>query len=207
MYRNQFRSSRLGSDTSWLISLALAYQWYLSCRALHKQCNQLYKRPKWHPTRLLDIGVQGESTWKLQICSEDQLLSPNYLTLSYRWGSLPCLMLTSSNLDELRRGRLIKDLPRTFRDVIIVARWFSIRYLWIDSLCILQDSQEDWQEESSAMGNVYANSSCNVAAAASADPHGGLFRSQECGDIQPGLLELGCSDLSRKKYFIFNMKY
>ena len=116
-------------------------------------------------------------------------------------------MLTSSNLDELRRGRLIKDLPRTFRDVIIVARWFSIRYLWIDSLCILQDSQEDWQEESSAMGNVYANSSCNVAAAASTDPHGGLFRSRECGDIQPGLLELGCSDLSRKKYFIFDVEY
>ncbi|ERF71712.1 hypothetical protein EPUS_05584 [Endocarpon pusillum Z07020] len=179
----------------------------MSCRACHSRCNRLVKRPKWYPTRLLDIGVSGDSTWALRTCSKEPPSSPNYMTLSYRWGSVPCLKLLRSNIEELSTGKPIRDLPLTFRDSIAVARRFSIRYLWIDRLCILQDSQEDWLKESSAMRDVYANSSCNIAAAVSSDPHGGLFRFRYPADIQPGVVQLKFSNLSQENFFIFDELY
>ena len=206
-FRSQFSSIAIAPTTSSIQSLGLAYQWYMSCRACHSRCNGLVKRPKWYPTRLLDIGVPGDSTWALRTCSKDPPLSPNYMTLSYRWGSAACLKLLQSNIKELSAGKLIRDLPLTFRDSITVARRFSIRYLWIDRLCILQDSQEDWLKESSAMRDVFANSSCNIAAAISADPHGGLFRSRYPADILPGVVHLRFSNLSQENFCIFDDVY
>lgn len=46
----------------------------------------------------------------------------------------------------------------------------NVRYLWIDSLCIIQDSQNDWSHEAACMDVIYSNSYCNVAAAQSIDP-------------------------------------
>lgn len=69
----------------------------------------------------------------------------------------------------------IPTLPRTFEDAIAFARKLRIRYLWIDSLCIIQGDTEDWQMECSIMDKVYQNSFCNLAATVSIDSHGGLF--------------------------------
>ncbi|KAJ3468234.1 hypothetical protein MRS44_002299 [Fusarium solani] len=88
-------------------------------------------------------------------------------------------MLLKSNIDEFCRGKYITDLPQTFQDLITVARHFSIRYVWIDALCIIQDSPQDWVFESSTMRDVYANSFCTIAASASSGPEGGLFRSRQ----------------------------
>jgi hypothetical protein len=60
-------------------------------------------------------------------------------------------------------------------DAIAVARKLRVRYLWIDSLCIIQGNEEDWQKECCIMNKVYQNSFCNIAATASIDSHGGLF--------------------------------
>jgi Heterokaryon incompatibility protein (HET) len=132
--------------------------------------------------------------------------SPNYMTLSYRWSSLPNLKLVQSNIDELRGGNLIEELPQTFRDAITVLHRFSVRYLWIDSLCIVQDSLEDWERESSTMRDVYANSACNISAAASSEPSGGLFRKHQKDAIQPGLVAMSIGSI-QKKYYIFDGSY
>lgn len=76
---------------------------------------------------------------------------PNYLTLSYRWAQKPTVVLLGSTIDDFRRGAPIDSLPRTLRDAITVARHFSVRYLWIDSLCTVQDSPDDWARESVRM--------------------------------------------------------
>lgn len=173
---------------------------------MHKPCRRLVRNPKWYPTRLLDIGVPGDLTWKLHICADDKIISPNYMTLSYRWGSLPCLKLMQSNIDELRQGQFVDELPQTFRDAVRVLRRFSVRYLWIDSLCIMQDSLEDWERESSTMHDVYANSSCNISAIASADPTGGLFQNHDKDAIQPGLVTLNAG-AAQKRYHILDDSY
>jgi len=60
-------------------------------------------------------------------------------------------------------------LTKTFQDAIYITRRPGIRFLWIDSLCIIQDSVSDWVKESSTMGEVYANGIFNIAATAASD--------------------------------------
>ncbi|KAF4420111.1 HET-domain-containing [Fusarium acutatum] len=98
---------------------------------------------------------------------------PEYMTLSYRWAKPPSIRLLSSHFEVFRKGALISQLPKTFREAITVARRFSIRYLWIDSMCIIQDSPEDWARESLQMHLVYANSACTISATASEGPDEG----------------------------------
>ena len=119
--------------------------------------------------------------------AQDGISDPNasYMTLSYRWGQNPTLLLLGSNIDSFRAGRSIRDLPLTFREFFTVARRFSINYVWIDALCIIQDSEKDWEAEAPAMRDVYANSACNVAASASCNPEGGLFRTREPDSKNP----------------------
>lgn len=104
------------------------------------QPNRTHQAPRpLLPTRLIDIGLDGETHWKLCIPSKGQI-SPSaaYMTLSYSWGeSADHIKLLSSNLDDFRRGRPIRDLPWTLFDLVGVARRFSVRYVWIDSLCIM----------------------------------------------------------------------
>ena len=164
-------------------------------------------RPRWYPKRLLDIGVQGDTEWKLIDTSSCSPASPSYMTLSYRWGSLPALKLTRSTAQAFHCGMPFLNLPQVYKDTVKVAHWFSVRYLWIDSLCIFQDSYEDWEKESSVMQDIYANSACNIAATASMNPEGGLFRRRRLEDVQPRYLRatLICSD--EENYCIFDASY
>lgn len=74
------------------------------------------------------------------------------------------MMLTASTLEEMRSEISIPELPQTFQDAIAITRSLHVRYLWIDSLCTMQDSQSDWTIEASMMKNVYANPTCTIAA-------------------------------------------
>lgn len=69
-------------------------------------------------------------------------------------------------------------LPKTFRDAIEVTRNIGIKYIWIDSLCIAQDDQEDWERESSTMASVYERCYLNISATDSNDSTGGCFLKQ-----------------------------
>jgi hypothetical protein len=97
------------------------------------------------------------------------------MCLSYCWGQADFIQLTGRSLEDLQRGVDVKRLPRVFREFIQVARDFGVRYVWIDSLCILQDSEEDWQTESGKMADIYNNSFVTVAATGARNPHDMLF--------------------------------
>ncbi len=137
-------------DTSSLSSIKTAFNWFQSCCSNHTKCvKSSLELGTWHPTRLMDIGLQSSLLWNLCVTAENGASPPlaPYLTLSYRWGSQPKLLLLSSTIEQFRKGQSIETLPRTFRDLIVVARLLSIRYIWIDALCIIQDSKEDWETE------------------------------------------------------------
>ncbi|KAF5586880.1 het domain protein [Fusarium subglutinans] len=72
-------------------------------------------------------------------------------------------------------GILVTDLPKTFRDAVLVSRYLGIPYLWIDSLCIIQGDTEDWAHESSRMLNVYSDAYVVIAANHASDSAGGCF--------------------------------
>ena len=159
------------------------------------------------PTRLVDIGAKDDREWKIINTSGHSLASSNYVTLSYQWGSSPALKLTCSTTQAFYQGMPFSTLPQTYKDIVKIARRFSVRYIWIDSLCIFQDSHEDWERESSTMRDVYANSACNIAATASTNPEGGLFRERQLRDVQPGNLTVSLLTPEEEKYYVFEGLY
>jgi hypothetical protein len=97
------------------------------------------------------------------------------MTLSHCWGSKSFLKLTRENYDELKVHIPFEKLTKTFQDAITITRFNKIEYIWIDSLCIIQDSRQDWEKESSLMKDIYSNSFCNIAASHAIDGEMGCF--------------------------------
>lgn len=116
------------------------------------------------------------------------------MTASHRWGSAKPLSLTKETASTLRRGIKAVDLPKTFGDVVKVAWKMRIRYLWIDSLCIYQDSEYDWRSEFTNMGLVYGNSWLNVAAIDSPYCHSGCLYDRDVKLVRPFKLTLTPDD-------------
>jgi hypothetical protein len=80
-------------------------------------------------------------------------------------------------IEDRKRGILIRELPRTFRDAVSIARRLQIQYVWIDSLCIIQDNKFDWEREASKMADIYANAYLTIAASFSSDSSSGCLPS------------------------------
>ena len=66
------------------------------------------------------------------------------------------------------------ELSKTFQDAIGITRILGIRYIWIDALCIIQDSELDWKRESAQMFRIYSSSYCNLAASSARDGSHGM---------------------------------
>ncbi|KAF1989441.1 HET-domain-containing protein, partial [Aulographum hederae CBS 113979] len=98
-----------------------------------------------------------------------------YACLSHCWGGLQPIQTTRGNIESHKRGIDLAKLPLTFREAVLFTRRLGIRYLWIDSLCIIQDNILDWQEQSSNMCSVYGNSHLVLAATKAANPMDGCF--------------------------------
>ena len=98
-----------------------------------------------------------------------------YATLSHCWGEYKPVQLLSSNIVSFFDYIDYTTLSKTFQDAITTVRVLGIQYIWIDSLCIIQDSTEDWSKESLSMKSVYYFSYLNIAATAAYDGREGLF--------------------------------
>jgi hypothetical protein len=117
-----------------------------------------------------------------------------YVALSHCWGNTRPLTTTTATLADHLKELAVASMPQTFRDAVLITRELGIEYLWIDSLCILQDSKEDWQRESSKMGTLYSNAFLTISAAASTDSTQGIFRPRSVSPIPPVKIEPRDSD-------------
>jgi hypothetical protein len=134
----------------------------------HDSCNRAVQDIL--PTRLLQI--KGPKEVRLH-CTRNE--TDPYACLSYCWGTNPFIRTTSSTLHQYQSNIQWTELPKTFQDAISFTHRLGIRYLWIDSLCIIQDSVEDWRYESGQMANTYKNARLTIAATHSIDASGGCF--------------------------------
>ncbi|TEY45377.1 hypothetical protein BOTCAL_0336g00060 [Botryotinia calthae] len=176
-------ASIAGDTTMSDAALAQASKWYRECLLNHTTCNTSLASDCRMPTRLLRIDEDEE--YARLVTKEEVVQDSCYSTLSHCWGDSDISKLTISNLESFKAGISLERLPKTFIEAIFVARKLSISYIWIDSLCIIQDSDDDWQTESVLMEDVYGNSSLNIMATASKNSHEGLSRSRD-----PKMLEL-----------------
>ncbi|KAM5350302.1 hypothetical protein ACJ41O_006807 [Fusarium nematophilum] len=153
--------------------------WIERCDSNHEDCKLGARSPL--PTRVLDVQNQNQAdgdTIYLHVSGDD---FGEYTCLSHCWGERQPLKTEASTIEARKKGIDWKDLPRTFQDAVTITRILGIRYLWIDSLCIIQDDKEDWRRESAKMHTVYQNGYLTIAASGSPGPGGGLFREAPVG--------------------------
>ncbi|KAF2498574.1 HET-domain-containing protein [Lophium mytilinum] len=159
--------------TNTIDALPLVKRWARECTTLHELCERPLKGTI--PTRLIDIGGSVP-----RICLADEVQGDvEYATLSHCWGSLKVPNLTTTTLESFRQEIPPEALPKTFQDAVFVARSLSYSHLWIDSLCILQDSADDWSRESGLMTQVYGDSGLTIAATSAEDGTIGCFFNRE----------------------------
>ncbi|KAM7189098.1 Heterokaryon incompatibility protein (HET) domain containing protein [Naviculisporaceae sp. PSN 640] len=191
---------RTGSDITWREPLTknhswrtfeLFQQWMTTCLTDHGNCTLSLSGERiddnWAgdnlgntelPSRVLDVFEKEDDIIKLvETCTLDQKRAP-YVTLSHCWGppDKQPLTTTRENLQEhTSSGIPVSSFPKTFRDAIDITRQLDIQYLWIDSLCIVQDDEEDWLAESEKMGAIYHRAAVTIAASDANNSTEGCF--------------------------------
>lgn len=86
------------------------------------------------------------------------------------------MQLNSETVNKFKQNIPFDHLPKTFQDALIVCKALDVHYIWIDSLCILQDSQEDWAMQGSKMAQIYSDCLVTIAADAAANSGQGFLR-------------------------------
>ncbi|KAK4182248.1 HET-domain-containing protein [Podospora australis] len=132
------------------------------------------------PTRLVDIG-SDKAHVKLVETNVSDIKGP-YTCLSHCWGGYQPLRTTKETLTQHLSSIPWDGMPKTFQDAIEFNRHLGVQYIWIDSLCIIQDDRDDWARESAAMCAVYQNSYLTVSASSASDGTCGLSL-QASGDF------------------------
>ncbi|KAI0888539.1 heterokaryon incompatibility protein-domain-containing protein [Annulohypoxylon maeteangense] len=157
------------SPISWMVQqqrrpdLELAKSWFRECRDNHKFCVTLSPSHDAYPTRLLRITSDASEIIAVSLTESRDARGP-YLALSHCWGTVKPLVTTSMNYETHRKGIRLQDLPASFQHAVLVTRYFGFEFLWIDSLCIMQDSREDWERECPRMADIYSNATVTIAA-------------------------------------------
>jgi hypothetical protein len=150
--------------------IGLARQWISECERDHTICKR-WSSSKALPTRVLDVGSESQPPRLVESLGK----TGRYTALSHCWGKAQPLTTTSGNLSEHLIAIQLDRLPKTFREAVLLTRQLNLQYIWIDSLCIIQDSKADWDTESSKMAEVYAGASVTIAATSAKDGREGLF--------------------------------
>ena len=131
------------------------------------------------PARVVKVGAEAISL----VDFDPDTMGGGFAALSYPWGSAadlehnPPYLALASTLDDLRAGISVTRLPLTIRHAVSLCVILEIGYLWVDSLCIIQDSPNDWEIEASKMETVYSASKLTIIAAAAKSCHDGISES------------------------------
>lgn len=146
--------------------------WIVECNENH-DCWASKSLP-YLPTRVIDVGSDRADP-RLHISEDKQ--RGQYAALSHCWG-FPGMQHLTTTIDTLAShcdGIPVDRFPPTFQDAIRVTRALGLLYLWIDCLCIIQDSPTDWARESSRMAHLYTDAYITLAADFATDSGSGLF--------------------------------
>ncbi|EEU41745.1 uncharacterized protein NECHADRAFT_8553, partial [Fusarium vanettenii 77-13-4] len=133
--------------------------WLFNCLTNHPKCSS--KGICESPVRLLKLG-QDEST----VCLVPNHQNFRYAALSYCWGADQEYKLIQARLTAYHASIDVASLPKSVQDAIKVARSLDgISYIWIDSLCIIQDDDDDKGSQLAKMGDIYRGGTVTISAA------------------------------------------
>ncbi|KAH6722693.1 heterokaryon incompatibility protein-domain-containing protein, partial [Leptodontidium sp. MPI-SDFR-AT-0119] len=153
---------------------AIIQGWVHDCIQTHTKCGLVELSKSDLPFRVLCIA--GNSV--VLVHAQDTIID-RYATLSHRWGQKHPVTTTEENIARWMEEIPWEELPKTFQDAICIARGLGLSFIWIDSLCIIQDNPQDWEKEARRMATIYSNSHLNIAATSSIDALGGCIFSRK----------------------------
>lgn len=170
----------------------LLRSWLDSCDKKHTLCRSAPTSIP-APCRMLDITLDIP---RLVEISRDQVSERIYVTMSHCWGMKQPTRTTKENIKFRREGVELKDLSPLFRAAIQLCKMIGCNLLWIDSLCIIQDDENDWLEQSQKMAEIYSNAYFNIGATSLPDSDGSLFHERWMGksDLPLSTYSLGSLD-------------
>jgi hypothetical protein len=152
------------------------------CIGNHSDCQT---KPTSLPKRVLYLGAYPQNSFPpaIRLLETDGKLKDRYAALSHCWGNgkIPRLLVrgadgktddgiekyTAGNINQLKEAIDFSTLSETFKDAIRVCNKLQIQYIWIDSLCIIQNDPEDWKVEAAKMGNIYKDAFITIAGVSS----------------------------------------
>ncbi|KAI0407416.1 heterokaryon incompatibility protein-domain-containing protein [Xylaria palmicola] len=154
--------------------------WIDSCLSNHSQCSTTQITTDWIPKRLLEVtnGGNGLRVRLVESLESNLNRGAKFAALSHVWGDLnasPPLRLLTSNFSQLKKGIQEYELPRNFLEASHVCARLGIQYLWIDSLCIIQNSVDDWKEQALLMHLVYSHALITIVATSAKSCHDGFL--------------------------------
>lgn len=158
--------------------LSTIQEWLHTCQATHRHCRlaSSSSSPDSYrlPDRVIDVGYDGMDSIRLYSGPERH---GSYLALSHRWvtGPTPGWVTTQSSLARRYGWFSLRGLPKSIVDAIRVTRVLGFRFLWIDSLCIVQDSAADWNAQSLQMATIYSNARITLFADCAKDDEAGFL--------------------------------
>lgn len=181
-------------------TLGLIKKWIKTCEDGHDKCQMGYTREETRfagptddegtrlrakynkkdcalPTRVIDVFASEDGVRLV----ESQTIGGRgcYIALSHVWGKVAHFKTERLSYEAHKDKIPLPNLPQTFQDAVIITRDLGIRYLWIDSLCIIQDSALDWEQEASRMASVYMNAYVTISATSAADSNGGCLNRRQ----------------------------
>lgn len=127
------------------------------------------------PKRLINVVDTHSPIVKLY--ETKRLDKIKYLALSHPWGSPPHFCTYPGDIHKYRNGIRVVDIPKTFQDAVFVTRKLGFQYLWIDSLCIIQGPEGDFESEGKRMEDVFSHAECVLAATCAEGQEDGFLNS------------------------------
>src|SRR5437016_1094573 len=131
------------------VDLSLVLPYFSECLKSHHLCKA--NKAAQLPTRVLDLLAADGNICLYESRQEEQ----PYLCLSHCWGTCTQFTTTVATRQDRKIDISWAHLPPLFQDAVTIARKLGYRYLWIDSLCIVQDDPADWDREAAQMWSIY----------------------------------------------------
>nr|UWK20211.1 HET-domain containing protein [Trichoderma oligosporum] len=147
--------------------------WIGACERDHEDC-RMFNAPIL-PKRVVQIIPDKSGALRARLVETEPHTESRYACLSHCWGKYQILRTVADNVKGLKTEIPWNALSKTFQDAIEFSHLLGIEYIWIDSLCIIQDSRKDWEDEAAKMAEYYANSHITLAATAAIDGTVGFF--------------------------------
>ncbi|KAF4630750.1 hypothetical protein G7Y89_g7382 [Cudoniella acicularis] len=146
------------------------HSWLAECDH-HETCGPI--EPSLLPTTMIEVSSEEHPEFPRLFATKGTV--DYYVALSYCWGLDQTGLTKISNLESRLQRLDVITLSRTIQDTITTTRKIGMKYVWIDAVCIIQDSMDDKEIELASMCRIYQHATVTTVAASASSANQGFL--------------------------------